>query len=189
MEAEVAVIGAGAVGASVAFHLAQRGVDVLVLEKESGPATHQSGRNSGVIHAGYNLKPGSLKAQYCVQGNRELRNYCAERGVPVREGGILVVARSDQEMDVLRELLARGESNGVLVALLNEDEIKDVEPHARGVGGAPRAPRAPPSTPAHSFMRWPVMPRGWGPGSSSIIGSDLWSTASVGWRSRRTRVT
>ncbi len=133
-EAEVVVIGAGAVGVSTAFHLAQQGVDVLVLEKEPGPAMHQSGRNSGVIHAGYNLKPESLKAQYCVQGNRELHAYCAERGVPVREGGILVVAQSDQQMAVVRELNERGLANGVSVSLLAEDEIKDVEPHARGIG-------------------------------------------------------
>jgi L-2-hydroxyglutarate oxidase len=133
-EGTVVVIGAGAVGASTAFHLAQQGVEVLVLEKEPGPALHQSGRNSGVIHAGYNLKPGSLKARYCVEGNRELRQYCSERGVPVREGGILVVAQSDSEMEVLRELLARGRANGVHVDLLGEDDIKSVEPCARGVG-------------------------------------------------------
>jgi L-2-hydroxyglutarate oxidase len=133
-EVEVVVVGAGAVGISTAFHLAEQGVDVLVLEKESGPALHQSGRNSGVIHAGYNLKPGSMKAQYCVQGNRELRQYCAERGVSMREGGILVVAQSDHDMDVLRELESRGRSNGVQVSLLAEEEIKEVEPHARGIG-------------------------------------------------------
>jgi (S)-2-hydroxyglutarate dehydrogenase len=130
----VAVIGAGAVGASTALHLARDGVEVLVLEKESGPAMHQSGRNSGVIHAGYNLKPGSMKAQYCVEGNRELRQYCGDRGVPVRDGGILVVAQSDQEMDVLRVLVDRGQANGVRVKLLAEDDIKSVEPHARGIG-------------------------------------------------------
>ena len=133
-EVEVAVIGAGAVGISTAFHLAREGVDVLVLEKEPAPAMHQSGRNSGVIHAGYNLKPGSMKAQYCVQGNRELHQYCTERGVPVKEGGILVVAQTDQQMDVLRELNARGQANGVHLRLLAEDEIKDVEPHAKGIG-------------------------------------------------------
>ena len=133
-EVEVVVVGAGAVGISTAFHLAEQGVDVLVLEKEPGPALHQSGRNSGVIHAGYNLKPGSMKARYCVQGNRELRQYCAQRGVLLREGGILVVAQSDQDMNVLRELESRGRLNGVQVILLAEDEIKDVEPHARGIG-------------------------------------------------------
>ncbi len=133
-EVEVVVVGAGAVGISTAFHLAREDIDVLVVEKEPGPALHQSGRNSGVIHAGYNLKPGSLKAQYCVRGNHELRQYCAQRGVPVREGGILVLAQSDHDMEVLRELESRGRSNGVRVSLLPADEIEDVEPHARGIG-------------------------------------------------------
>ena len=140
-DVDVVVVGAGAVGISTAFHLAKQGIDVLVLEKEPGPALHQSGRNSGVIHAGYNLKPGSMKAQYCVQGNHELREYCAERGVSLREGGILVVAQSDQDMQVLRELESRGRSNGVQVSLLSGEEIKDVEPHARGIG-ALHAPEA-----------------------------------------------
>jgi L-2-hydroxyglutarate oxidase len=133
-DVEVAVVGAGAVGVSIAFHLARMGSDVLVLEKEAGPAMHQSGRNSGVIHAGYNLKPGSLKARYCVQGNRELHEYCAERGVPVRRGGILVIAQSDDELAILRELHLRGQLNGVEVRLLAEDEIRDVEPYAKGTG-------------------------------------------------------
>lgn len=79
MRPDVVVIGAGAIGASVALHLAKLGVRVTVVEKEAGPAFHQSGRNSGVIHAGYNLKPGSLKAKFCVEGSRRLRRYCADR--------------------------------------------------------------------------------------------------------------
>lgn len=134
VEAEVVIVGAGAIGISTAFHIAREGIDVLVVEKETGPALHQSGRNSGVIHAGYNLKPGSMKARYCVEGNRELRRYCAERGVPVRDGGILVVASSDRDMNVLRELESRGRSNGTTVRVLTEQEIKEVEPHARGIG-------------------------------------------------------
>src|SRR5437762_8857261 len=91
---DVLVIGAGAIGASAALHLAGAGARVTLLEKENGPAQHQSGRNSGVIHAGYNLKPGSLKAKYCVEGSRALRQYCREIGrascrerVEISEGG------------------------------------------------------------------------------------------------------
>lgn len=131
---EAVVVGAGAVGISTAYHLAKEGVNVAVLEKESGPALHQSGRNSGVIHAGYNPKPGTLKAEYCVEGNKQLRAYCNERGIPVREGGILIVAATDTEMDTIRELERRGTANGSNVRILKEDEIKDVEPHASGIG-------------------------------------------------------
>src|SRR5438034_4763411 len=77
---DVVVIGAGAIGASAAWHLARAGRRVMVLEKEPGPALHQSGRNSGVVHAGYNVKPGTAKARFCIEGNRQLRAYCAERG-------------------------------------------------------------------------------------------------------------
>lgn len=131
---EAAVIGGGAVGVSTAYHLAEAGVEVAVIEKESGPAMHQSGLNSGVIHAGYNLKPGSLKAEYCVQGNQQLREYCYDRDVPIREGGILIIAGTEQELAVINELEQRGRANGTDVRVLNEADIQEVEPHARGIG-------------------------------------------------------
>lgn len=132
---DVIVIGAGAVGASAARHLAQRAVRVTVLEKEAGPAEHQSGRNSGVIHAGYNLKPGGLKAKYCVEGGRALREFCRERGIPVVQGGILVVAKTDAERETLAELRRRARANGVQAGLVSEREIREIEPHARGIEG------------------------------------------------------
>jgi L-2-hydroxyglutarate oxidase len=131
---DVAIIGAGAIGMSTAYHLSEAGLSVAVLEKESGPAMHQSGRNSGVIHAGYNPKPGTQKARYCVEGNRQLRAFCYDNGVPVREGGILIVAQTDQEMDVVSELYERGLANGTNVMMLGEDDIGQVEPHAHGIG-------------------------------------------------------
>ena len=131
--ADVIVIGAGAVGASTAFHLAKAGLKVCVLEKETGHAQHQSGRNSGVIHAGYNLKPGSNKASYCVEGNRRLREYCAARAVPMTQGGILVVARTEAELRTLAELKRRADANGVQASLVYEDEIRELEPHASGL--------------------------------------------------------
>lgn len=130
---DVVVIGAGAIGASVALHLARLGIGVTVLEKESGPARHQSGRNSGVIHSGYNLKPGSLKAKFCVEGSRRLRSYCADNGIPMFEGGILVVARTDADRLVLAELRTRADANGVPVRMLDEAGIRNVEPAARGI--------------------------------------------------------
>lgn len=118
---------------SAAYHLARSGVSVALIEKESGPAMHQSGRNSGVIHAGYNLKPGSAKAQYCVEGNAQLRAYCNERDVAVKEGGILIVARTEAEISVIEELERRGTANGTSVRLLTPDQIKDIEPAAKGI--------------------------------------------------------
>src|SRR5213083_17191 len=130
---DVVVIGAGAIGASVAWHLARAGRRVMVLEKESGPALHQSGRNSGVVHAGYNVKPGTAKARFCIEGNRQLRAYCAERGIPLEVGGILVVARTEPERAVLAELHQRGTGNGVDVRMLDAEGIRAAEPHAVGI--------------------------------------------------------
>lgn len=133
MSPDIVVIGAGAIGASVALHLAKQGIKVTVVEKEAGPALHQSGRNSGVIHAGYNLKPGSLKAKFCVAGSRRLRAYCREHGIPMFEGGILIVARTDAERAVLAELKRRAEANGVGTRLVDESGIRAIEPAARGI--------------------------------------------------------
>jgi L-2-hydroxyglutarate oxidase len=130
---DVAIIGAGAIGAATAYALVQRGVRVLVLEKEKGPGRHQSSRNSGVIHAGYNLKPGSLKAKYSVEGNRRLKAFCREHGIPLLEGGILIVARTEGEQATIAELKRRADANGVESAILDEAGIKAVEPHASGI--------------------------------------------------------
>jgi L-2-hydroxyglutarate oxidase len=133
LKPDVVVVGAGAIGASAALHLARLGARVVVLEKEGEPARHQSGRNSGVIHTGYNLKPGTLKAKYCVEGARRLRAYCRERGVAVEEGGILIVARTEAERATLDELHRRAKGNGVQSRLLDAAGIRAVEPHAEGI--------------------------------------------------------
>jgi L-2-hydroxyglutarate oxidase len=129
---DVVVIGAGAIGACTALALAKQGVRVLVVDKEDGPARHQSSRNSGVVHAGYNLEPGSLKAKYCAEGNRRLRAFCREHGVPLLEGGILVVAQSEEQRAVIEELKRRSAANGVDARVVDAKEIKDIEPHAEG---------------------------------------------------------
>jgi len=128
------VLGAGAVGTATARALASRGQTVTVIEKEPAAALHQSGRNSGVLHAGYNLKPGSTKARFCRAGNRELRAYCEARGVALRQDGILVVAQRDDQRDVLAELERRAHGNDVDARLLDgEAAIRAIEPHATGV--------------------------------------------------------
>jgi len=163
---DVIVIGAGAIGASAALHLARAGVRVTLLEKEAAPALHQSGRNSGVIHAGYNLKPGSLKAKYCVEGSRALRAYCRDHGIPMVQGGILVVARTDAERQTLAELHRRAQANGVESRLVSEDEIRRIEPHAAGIE-ALHAPEGA-SFDAQGFVRMLLREaRNAGPGSST----------------------
>jgi L-2-hydroxyglutarate oxidase len=130
---DVLVVGAGAIGASVALHAARAGLRVLVVEKEVAPALHQSGRNSGVCHAGYNLKPGTRKADFCVEGSRRLREWCAARGVPLEVGGILVIAVKEDEVSTLQELKRRSDQNGVRAELVDAAGIRSLEPHATGV--------------------------------------------------------
>jgi L-2-hydroxyglutarate oxidase LhgO len=132
---DVAIVGAGAVGCAVARALTLRGAGkVLVLDKEPGLARHQSGRNSGVIHAGFTYKPGSLKAKFSVAGSRALRAYAQERGIAMKPIGKVTVALRETEIPVLERLRAQGEANGVrALRMLGPEELRQVEPNARGV--------------------------------------------------------
>jgi L-2-hydroxyglutarate oxidase LhgO len=134
----IGVVGGGIIGLAVARRLGALRPDatVTVLEKEHDVALHQTGRNSGVVHAGIYYAPGSLKAQLCRRGVGLLRDYCAERGLPYEECGKLVVAVDDSEVARLRELERRAHANGVPgVRWLDGDELREVEPHAAGVAG------------------------------------------------------
>jgi L-2-hydroxyglutarate oxidase len=129
------VVGGGVIGVAVARAISLRtfGKKVVLVEKEPVLAYHTSGRNSGVVHSGINQKPGTMKARFCVDGNRALRDYCSEKGVAILECGTVVVANNDKEEKVLNELLGRGKSNGVQgVRLVSEDELREIEPKARG---------------------------------------------------------
>jgi L-2-hydroxyglutarate oxidase LhgO len=134
----IGVVGGGILGLAVARQLAQLEPDatVTVLEKEHDIALHQTGRNSGVVHAGIYYAPGSLKATLCRRGVELLRSYCDERGIPVEPCGKLVVALDGTELDHLRELERRARANGVPGARwVERDELRDLEPHAAGVAG------------------------------------------------------
>jgi (S)-2-hydroxyglutarate dehydrogenase len=136
-EADFAVVGGGILGLAVARELANRHPDRagIVLERAAEVATGQTGRNSGVIHAGIYYAPGSLKARMCVAGARELYSYCEEHGVPFERCGKVIVARDEGELPRLDELERRGRENGVPgLRRLTGAELRDVEPHCRGVG-------------------------------------------------------
>jgi (S)-2-hydroxyglutarate dehydrogenase len=131
----VAVVGGGIVGLATARELAGRGHRVTVLEKEDAWARHQTGRNSGVIHAGLYYKPGSLKARLCVAGAASMTRLAEERGVPVRTCGKLVVAVSEDELPRLHELARRAEANGVPASLVTPERARELEPAVACVAG------------------------------------------------------
>ena len=109
---------------------------VVVLEKENGVATHQTGHNSGVIHSGIYYRPGSLKAQLCVAGVKLLHGFCQEHGIPFESCGKLIVASSEEELSRLDELYRRGIGNGLpQLRMLQADEFREYEPHAAGLRG------------------------------------------------------
>src|SRR5271165_1867138 len=136
-ELDCVVIGAGVVGLACARALARSGREVVILEALGAVGRHTSSRNSEVIHAGIYYPPGSLKARLCVAGKRALYEYLAERDVPHRRIGKLLVAVSEGEVATLERLRGFGEANGVgdLVAL-SAEEVRALEPGvvaARGV--------------------------------------------------------
>lgn len=133
---DVAVVGAGILGLATARELLARhpGTSVCVLEREREIGMHQTGRNSGVIHAGIYYAPGSLKARLCVEGARELYEYCDARGIEARRGGKLIVATDPSELPRLDELERRGRQNGVPgLRRLDAAGLREIEPHAAGI--------------------------------------------------------
>ncbi|HEX2835517.1 MAG TPA: FAD-dependent oxidoreductase [Thermoanaerobaculia bacterium] len=127
------VIGAGVIGLSIARELRRRDAraKITVLDRESTLAAHASGRNSGVLHAGFYYSPDSLKARFTRVGNERLTEYCVERKLPIRRCGKLVVARNADELPRLDELHRRGIANGVRLSMISAKEAHDLEPRAK----------------------------------------------------------
>jgi len=134
--ADFVVVGGGIVGLAVARELLARRPEasLLLLERERELAGHQTGRSSGVIHAGIYYAPGSLKARLCVEGARELYAFCERRGIEARRDGKLIVATDEGELGALDELEARGRANGVPgLRRVGPDEVGEIEPHATAI--------------------------------------------------------
>lgn len=135
---DLAIVGGGIVGLAVARELIKRRPQssVCVLERESDIGTHQTGHNSGVIHAGVYYKPGSLKARLCVEGAREMYDYCEHNGIANERCGKVIVATDRSELERLDELERRANANGVPgLRRIDADEIRELEPHAQGIAG------------------------------------------------------
>lgn len=136
MDAEIVVVGAGIVGLSTAWTLLRRrpGAALVVIEKEPTIGVHQTGHNSGVLHAGIYYAPGSLKARLCRQGKQQVEEYARQRGIPFDTNGKLVIAAEDDEVPGLEALAERAERNGVPgLRWLDATGLQSVEPAARGV--------------------------------------------------------
>jgi L-2-hydroxyglutarate oxidase len=132
----VIIIGGGIVGLATAYKLGRSSPDlkITVLEKEDAVARHQTGNNSGVLHAGLYYKPGSAKARLAVSGVREMAEFCRAHSIPHEICGKLVVAADASELPRLRSLHERGQQNGLQgLKLLNRDEMLEIEPHVGGI--------------------------------------------------------
>jgi len=133
IKCDVLIIGGGVVGLATGIALLEGNpaLKVVVAEKESRLALHASGRNSGVLHAGFYYSPNSLKAKFCRDGNKELRILAKKYKIPVREVGKVVVARNEDENNRLENLFNRGIENGVDLEILDASALKAIEPLAK----------------------------------------------------------
>ncbi len=132
---DVTVVGAGLIGLSTAMELLQRkpGMKLTVVEKADGPASQQSGHNSGVIHSGIYYKPGSFKAQFCVEGRASMTRFCLDNEIPVWECGKLIVATNPAEEARLEDLWERGTNNAVEgLRIVDREEMGEIEPFVEG---------------------------------------------------------
>ncbi len=134
---DFAIIGGGIVGLSTAMTLGQRYPDakILVLEKESRWAFHQTGNNSGVIHSGVYYKPGSFKAKFCRDGCESMVEFCQKYEIPYEVCGKVIVATEERELPLLENLYQRGLQNNIKVARITAEEVKEYEPHVNCIAG------------------------------------------------------
>ncbi len=133
LKSDFLIIGGGIIGLSVARELKAKFPDkkVVILEKEDNVAYHSSGRNSGVLHAGFYYTANSLKAKFTKDGNRALKDYCKKNKLKINECQKVVVATNEDELQSLYELEKRGIKNGVDVRLINEEELKQIDPNVK----------------------------------------------------------
>lgn len=135
---DITIIGGGIVGLATALRIKEQkpSLKVLLLEKENEVAKHQTGHNSGVIHSGLYYKPGSLKATNCIRGYQMLIDFCEKEGVAYDLCGKIVVATTEEQRPLLRNLFERGNQNGLVNnRMISEGEMKEIEPHVKGLEG------------------------------------------------------
>lgn len=133
-EYDIVIIGAGVIGSALANRLSKRfQVKIAIVEKEGSVGYHASSRNSGVIHSGFYYRPNSLKAKFCVEGNKQLQNYCVDNNIPYKKTGTLVVGKTKIDENNLEALLKRSKENNVQDGrIINEIELRKMEPFTDG---------------------------------------------------------
>lgn len=133
IQVDFLIVGAGIIGLTLAYNLRKHfpKEKILIIDKEKDIAFHSSGRNSGVLHAGFYYYPDSLKAKFTRDGNERLTKYCEEKGLKINKCGKVVVARNEKQLETLFELKRRGDTNGVELYIINEKELKEIEPNAK----------------------------------------------------------
>ena len=138
MQVDIAIVGGGIVGLATGYRLTEKypNKKIVIIEKESSIAHHQTGNNSGVIHSGLYYKPGSLKAKNCIDGYHMLLKFCDENEIPYDLCGKVVVATDKSELGRLRDLFDRGRENGLEgLQMLDQKQLKEIEPHLAGIQG------------------------------------------------------
>jgi len=143
IDTDFLIIGAGIVGLTFALNLkkAYPNKKICLIDKEPDVGFHASGRNSGVLHAGFYYHPDSLKAKFTRLGNQELTEYCEKKGLRINKCGKVVVAKSEEELETLFELKRRGDANGVELYIVDEKELAEIEPNAKTCQYALWSPR------------------------------------------------
>ncbi len=133
---DITVIGGGAIGFGTVLGLQRRDpyLKIALIEKDNVVSNHQTGNNSGVIHSGIYYKPGSLKADFCVEGRQSIADFCVENGLKYDKCGKIIVAYREEELERLNNLYERGKANNVKgLELIGPERIKEIEPHATGL--------------------------------------------------------
>ena len=178
-ERTIGIVGGGIVGLGIGRELALRrpGTRIVVFEKENQLASHQTGHNSGVVHAGIYYKPGSLKAELCTRGRAMIKEYCAEHGLPYEECGKLVVAVEESELGRLAALEVTATQNGVPgLRRVDGQGITEVEPHAVGLAAL--------HSPATAITDFAAIARSYAADLQAAGGRILLSTEVTGVASR-----
>ena len=135
-EYDIAIIGAGILGLAIGMRLTEKfpSKKIIVIEKESGVAYHQTGHNSGVIHAGIYYSPGSQKANFCSEWSRLLRKFADDNGIKYEMCGKVIVASNEDQVPILNDFYKRGTDNGALgLEIIDKNRLNELEPHVTGV--------------------------------------------------------